>query len=270
MKKVFVLGVGAQKCGTTWLYNYLADFSFSNFGIRGNYHIWDALYASNCQNFIVKPQSIFSKNEGGINDELCLRYSMQNYSGIYEGYFSSLCSSDSWLTGDISPAYGCLTSDIFSLIKSKLESVGFEVKVIFLMRDPIERCWSAVRMYKRVNRFGNSIGINDEDALKEQYCDSQMTPRTMYNKTINELENVFSPDNVYLGIYENMFETKQLEALCKFLKIPTNIEFTKNKFNVSEKQEVIPEKLKSEIREYYQEVYDYCNTRFPETLVLWN
>ena len=43
MKKIFILGVGAQKGGTTWLHRQLNSNQNIDLGFRKEYHILDAI-----------------------------------------------------------------------------------------------------------------------------------------------------------------------------------------------------------------------------------
>ncbi|MEM8549039.1 MAG: hypothetical protein AAGF46_12840, partial [Pseudomonadota bacterium] len=43
-QKSFSLGLGAPKCGTTWLYHYIKELPVSNLGCRKEYRIWNAYY----------------------------------------------------------------------------------------------------------------------------------------------------------------------------------------------------------------------------------
>ena len=47
MKKIFILGVGAQKAGTTWLHRQLIKNSKFNFGHRKEYHVFDSIETLN-------------------------------------------------------------------------------------------------------------------------------------------------------------------------------------------------------------------------------
>ena len=56
------------------------------------------------------------------------------------------------MTGDISPGYSILKAVHLGNIRKFLENAGFAVKVIFIMRDPIERNWSAYKdKFKQIN-----------------------------------------------------------------------------------------------------------------------
>lgn len=77
-KPIFLLGVGAQKAGTTLLYDYIKNDPNSNLGILKEYHIWDALYKADlCSNFI-------SKDLNSISMKSKIRHQMQFNLDAYE------------------------------------------------------------------------------------------------------------------------------------------------------------------------------------------
>lgn len=251
-EKTFLLGIGAQKSGTTWLYRYLSKNQNVNFGEHKEYHIWDAIYIEQCRGFIAKE-----------NDSL--RYELQTNPGAYEKYFLSLINDKTNFTGDISPSYSGLSKKHFEIIRKKLESSGFDIKIVFLMRDPFERCWSAVRMEKR-----NKGGIFSEiDRLKKDYRSEHFVFRTNYKKTIQSIEAVFDNNKIYYGIYEEMFTAEKIKTLSDFLRISYTPEFSNQKFNTSPRLDNEALALMNEIREYYAFVYDFCYERFPQTKQLW-
>jgi len=43
MHKTFLLGVGAQRSGTRWIYSYLRNSPGAAFGSGKEWHVWDAL-----------------------------------------------------------------------------------------------------------------------------------------------------------------------------------------------------------------------------------
>lgn len=266
--KTFVLGLGAQKAGTTWLHEYLNAFDFSNFGLHKEYHVWDALFSDDCEEFKVTPSMLVEQESGALiaNDASILRYSMQNFKGVYESYFANLLNENKWLTGDITPAYACLNSEQLFYIKSRIESMGMQVKVVFLMRDPFERCWSAVRMFKRNQNLSGS----DDDYLKQLYRTNAFRFRTTYQETIAALEQVFDIEDVFYGFYENLFTKNSIESLSRFLCVTPNFAAIGQHYNISPKSETCRTDLQNEVVSFYQDVYAYCNKRFPVTQELWH
>ena len=253
MRNVFFLGVGAQKAGTTWLYQFLSSQPGFNLGVRKEYHIWDALYVEECRRFM-------SAREGS------LRYRMQNVKGAYERYFAGLLSEKVRCTGDITPSYAGLSAAAFETIRRRLEAAGFQLKVIFLLRDPFDRCWSAVRMSIRKGRQ-----VDDEStALRDAYRTRDFVLRTDYKRTIQNIEAVFEPENVHYAIFEELFTPHAIGALSAFCGVSPIAGFAEKTFNVSVKSDRAAEALRGEIREFYAEVYGLCHERFPQTRMLWS
>ena len=74
---------------------------------------------------------------------------------------------------------------------------------------------------------------------------------------------------MYVGVYENMFQRKEVSDISKFLGIEENFDFTKVRVNKTKSEvEDIPE-IESRIQEFYNDVYEYCNDMFPVTKELW-
>lgn len=259
MSKKFFLGVGAQKGGTTWLHSYLSRYPNFNFGPLKEYHIWDALYVKDCRNYLCFLPRFSIKG--------CTQFEMQRVPGAYERYFSRLINGDVDSTGDITPSYAGLKAAHFKSIKQRLENKGFDVKVIFQMRDPFERCWSQSRMLKRKLALSESVA----DFVRRTYATSAYRFRTDYNETIHQLEEVFLPNQIHYGIYEEMFTPEKVIELSKFCGVQADISFVENSVNAyGNDKEIVPDALRAEIISYYSHVYDFCHKRFPQTKTLWS
>lgn len=133
----FYFGYGRSKTGTTWLHRMLAQEDNVNLGIMKEYHIWDYVYAD------LKYFGTPVKKADNAYD--AMRRTMQASSETYTKYFQGLLNSDINVTGDITPSYAIINELGLEKISSIIKGAGFEMNVIFLMRDPVERIWSAVR-----------------------------------------------------------------------------------------------------------------------------
>lgn len=269
MRPKFILGLGAQKCGTTWLYRYLNSFENVNLGRVKEYHIWDALYTPQCERFRVSRKNIIQWQWGFIprvSSVGLLRWRMQRTPGFYTQYFRKLIGGPVNITGDVTPSYSGLTADELRKIKSELEDAGFDVLVIFLMRDPFERCWSAVRNTTRKQKREGS----DEAELRRSYKQPWMEFRTNYHTTVSRISEVFDDASVFYGIYEELYTRGSIQRLSDFLKIEPDYEFVQRKFNVSPKNDNVSGDLRRSIIEHYGDVYRFCNSRFPQTKTLWH
>ncbi len=264
--KTFILGLGNQKCATTWLYQYLSKNSCFEGGFAKEYHIWDALDIPILQKNLVtsRPKKHFERRE--------MRYKMQHSSDFYFDYFQSLYKDSITLSADITPSYSSLKIPRLKYIKSKFCERDIDVKVIILIRNPINRIKSAVRYNLDRHNYDEGIELGETDfycALNQYYQSEHCRIRTSYNETIANAYEVFDESKVYIGIYENMFEVSELEKLSQFLQVPVNHSFVSVGVNKTEKKGEEDSSLDMEIRSAYADVYEYCYAKFPVTRDLW-
>jgi hypothetical protein len=262
-KPVFVLGVGAQKAGTSWLHSQVNNCPEADLGIIKEYHVWDAVFTDLAE--------IITLDEGKTeNDIIKLRRNMQVTSGVYENYFRSLIGGGIRLTGDFTPSYATLSAEHFLEIKHRLEKSGFAVKVIFVMRDPVERMWSGFRM--RLKKLQAKGLLIPDDELMAQFdiysAGKQRVARSRYDKTLAAIRTSFHSDDVYIGFYEKLFEQDTLKDISDFLGIDLTHSDVAARIN-----EGNPISLSSEVRVAlkgkYSEVYEFCEREYPETKELW-
>lgn len=280
-KPVFVLGVGAQKAGTTWAHGYLDQFAFSDLGQLKEYHIWDALTVPHCSDFDFRKAPLtprewlrLAKRDllGRAQQDPVLRRRIQRKPETYFSYFADrLAAPGISLTADITPSYSALSVPVLERIRNGFEDRDIAVKVIFFMREPVERSLSAIRMYRRMNssREGVDINLTDEAALLAYIDTDQGRIRMNYHETLSRLDAVFAPQDIYTGFYENMFSETELTRFCAFLDLPVIPEFLTRKFNTTEGGSQISPQTRAEAEARLVGVYDACFARFPVSRTLW-
>ena len=259
---VFILGLGAQKAGTSWLYKQLSQISSVNFGVLKEYHIWDALHIEHCSRWIV--DNVLDNNPLEI-----LRYLMQKSEDAYERYFFGLIDEKTRLTGDITPSYAALNTNQLKEVKQRLENIGFIVKVIFLMRDPVARNWSALRFYNRQAINKGSISVSElVDQFEKFYSSQGVTDRVSYDKTIPAIYGAFDRANIFISFYETLFTEHTMNQLSKFLDIDISEFDASEKINATKSID-LPKDHYDRCREYFSGIYTFCEKEFPETKRLW-
>jgi len=289
MSKTFILGIGAQKSGTTWLHRQLIKSSNVDMGFSKEYHVFDAIETNLDQKRPNgKPRNAFRDNRIekiielrdqnklgknlGPNREKKRRYAALTLSFIdnidtYFDYFDYiyLKNPEVEIVGDITPSYALLSPKTFSLIQKGLTKRGFDIKVFFLMRDPVERQWSAARMNQRNM---NSKEMNTFDIFKNMV--KRTTKKSCYEETIDNVEKVFDPDKIYYGFYENLFTLKSNQKIKNF--IATELKDFENSeiVNASPKSSSIPDELNAKLTDRYSKTYQFIEERFGRSMhKLW-
>ena len=165
--KTFVLSLGAQRSGTTWIWELLRNVPEANIGYKKEHHYW------------------YNKEKNDWSNE------------DYINYFDNLLIDDKHITGDITPIYGLCSKKHLQEAKDVIEGAGYNLKVIFVMRDPVQRLISRGRSL--YNKKGMAIL---ESWILKQSKKKLAFKRQDYQKTITKIEDVFEPENIFYGLYE--------------------------------------------------------------------
>jgi len=260
-QKTFILGLGAQKAGTSWLYDYLAASGLVATQIIKEYHIWDALHVQGVDGLIVR------KEDSELDFENRVRYFMQQSPENYFTYFAYMLNKQAKsITCDITPLYSALDRRVLDQIQRGFAQRSILTKAVFLMRDPVERCWSAARMDSR-NKLGHTRV--DEDEVIARALSGMSELRTRYDVTVQEAEAVFQPGHIHFGIYEDMFDPEPLGKLSEFCRVPFRPSHTQKKLNVSEITAPLSDAVYEKIARHYRQIYRFAERRFPQTTTLW-
>ena len=274
-KSTFILGVGAQKAGTTWLHRELSRCSAVDLGFCKEYkafpNIKPAAHKSQWRWPTRQPR--FDPERFAQLPETDQHQWMRTDPRAYLHYFRSLVRGDPKLlaTGDISPHYSELRTQQFQHIRRLLEDGGFKVKVILLLRDPVERVWSQLRMLRRQNRFPELCSYREEEtALALLHHHPRFAAKTQYHRTLDALERVFAPEQLHIDFYERLFTSDAHQRLGTFLELNLPAADFNTRINASPKKIDICPKLKQTVALAYRDVYKAIVDRFGETVLdLW-
>lgn len=272
-RKTFLLGVGCQKGGTTWLHHYLRGSPQMEQGYRKEYHVFDS-------RDLPSEEWMRDRILGMADDELqkarrgepadpvqLHRASMYVDPEFYYDYFAGLLRSRPRirLTADITPDYAMLSADRMRNIRTSFEARRVRTVAAFLMRDPVERVWSQIRMQqkRRPERFPASA----EEMVARLYDEPMYEMRTRYDTTIATVDSVFDEDEVYYGFYETLFSDDEVRKVCALTGIRFRSPNFEKKANVSQAKpmEGLPETTIRTVANHFQGVYEFVAKRFPDT-----
>lgn len=284
--KTFLLGVGCQKGGTTWLHNYIDQNPASDLGFRKEYHIFDAhwlpdrstrhFYSQAVDRLIgraKKHKPTFQKNgtkPDRMLEKSLLHVSFLNNTENYAEYFSRLYSANdsTKLVGDITPSYSGLSVENYKEIRRLLENHGFHIKVIFLMRDPIERAYSAARMKSRRNRNkADQSSIDPVAFFNKRIKTPGFELRSRYQHTIEALDAAFDKEDVLYGFYETLFSENEVKRITDFLGIDYLAPDFEKRVNASPNPVKLDAESIASARDHYDSTYRACMDRFGESFI---
>lgn len=178
----------------------------------------------------------------------CTRFYLSHISD--EWYQNLFRFRDEPVIGEITPAYSMLKESDVLLVKKMLP----DVRVIYLIRDPIERAWSHVRFDAQSGKIKN---INDLNEVKKYIDSPVVASRGDYLSTVKIWKSVFSDQQFFLGFYDTVKADPEafLLDLSSFLGIDAELFPLQN---ISRNVGVSPQaKMPEEVLEFLIEKYEH-------------
>lgn len=265
--KTFLLGVGCQKGGTTWLHDYLASSPQVDTGFLKEYHQFNVLDLPTAKDFrdrvLSRARASLRRLERGepADSGPLRRAAFYAEPELYYDYFVSLLAREGVrLATDITPAYAGLSAERFMQVRRSFEERGIGVKVVFLLRDPVERIWSAERMFQRLHPGQAPESV--EERVLATFDNPFNLARTRYQDTMAALERAFGQHEIHYGFYETLFREETLRSLCEFLGIDYVAPDLDRRLNSSPKTVELSEATQRRIVERYHDVYAAMAARF--------
>lgn len=271
-KKIFLLGVGAQKAGTTWLYNYFEHRHDTRMGFTKEYHVFDTRTLMGFEFPIKQVQGrsnrLFPRAdtlELGEKNVQRFRNFIDNPAQYYDYFAQLLTHSKAHITADFTPSYSALSCDVLFEIKTEFEQRDIQVIPIFLMREPVSRLRSFVKM-----KFRNEGTVPNQDqelAAMQRICGNATdASRCCYDFTYKNLRNVFGEEK-FVGFYETLFCPSEIMRLCELLNINYIEPRFDEKLNASSSDHLFSYHELNSIKEKYRVQYDFAERTFGKQFI---
>ncbi|MFA6226944.1 MAG: sulfotransferase [Candidatus Paceibacterota bacterium] len=271
------LCIGMQKAGTTWLYeNIKRHPNFWALPIK-EVHYFDEIHAGpmiaerrllsaarNMKRLLEKIPRALNQKLGGIGPILSDLKFFNKFGftkNLDDRYYESLWESApaSMLTGDFTPDYSILSINEIRHCRK----VNPKMKIILLLRNPIDRAWSASRMWADTKGIDPTLCYNKPFIIN----------RSKIKEIVENWENVFPKENIFYGFYDDIVNDplKLLRQICDFL----NVRY-KDKYFPRSKEKIFvgkPSDMPENIRDFYantfKEDFDFAEKRFGGYATLW-
>lgn len=278
------LCIGAQKSATSWLNEVLKQHPQIWLPPVKELHYFDHNYVTDNQNWTkahitsgVK-QSLFWYCNNLANKD--------NFDIGFVKYLSSYVGQDmfteKWykriyrrghlknmVRGDITPEYSTIPMEGIEYVK---ELLGEDLKLIYIIRDPVSRGLSQFKM--NISRLPN---VNPDNLSEQDWKDrfySQLPViknRGDYKQYIPNWEKVFGSENILYIPYKNIRNNPLgvINTTCTFLDIKENQlqEKELNKTVHKTKEVKLPEFIKGVLEPELESQYTYLESRFGEDFI---
>ena len=219
------LVIGAQRSGTSWLHRELnrhpeismpplKELHYFDYVDRHHYH-WNEKrrYTQHLQ----KAMEDIKKLK--INPHRALFYWKYFVGRRSDRWYASLFDSKKGtnkITGEATPAYANLSLEMWTHVRAAFP----EIKLIFIMRDPVERVWSNL-VRKEVRNKGCHISVLTDQKIRAALENKLYYVNSTYSETIETIESVFDQGSILYLFYDELKENpgSLYDRLCAFLEV---------------------------------------------------
>jgi len=228
------LGIGAQKAGTTWLHMNL----------------------QNHPDVFVPPD----------RQDLHFFNQKQHYGIRY--YAKQFNDGEDCVKGENTPAYGVMSQKKVERVHTLLP----EAKILFIMRDPIERAWSHARM--TLTRNGRLVDDITDEEFYSHFRSNRSRERCDYISIIDKWSSVYNKDQIWIGFFDDVKERpkKFLSDVFSHIGVANNVDwsdFPYDKVVNKGPQVPIPPPFRDVLFDMYEDQISELQKRFGGPTLSW-
>lgn len=245
------LCIGAPRSGTSWLFRNL----------RPHPRVYLPWFKE--VHFLDEPIATHSVPPGKKFFDLTSEAAWRWYSLIFR-------PGKNLIKGDITPAYMLLSDARISEVKARMP----DAKLIFIMRNPIERAWSGARRSLWADRGLKPSDVVDAQLLEEAALAPAIVDRGDYKGCIERWEVHYAQDQIMYLFFEDLTlkPRQELDRLLAFLQLSdyAGIEQLDLEGKVNSAPfEPPPDWLKDKLNELYEPQIAFLSERFGRDLTHW-
>lgn len=232
--------VGATKAGTSWLYRYLHDHPECAMPAVKEAHYWDTFAANSRENQLVAYRVRLREMRAQKRDATLagrgwqvenLKRRIDQMKALLETLDGDRVSDAAYLAwlmegrsaakvvADITPNYATLSDEMLG----QMLNITPTTKFIYLIRDPLDRLWSHIRMQARRQRQAHEAYEKKSNNILYRILnrgqETHILERGDYPKVIRKLRRVVPEGRLLVQFAEDLFTPEGVARLCAFLGI---------------------------------------------------
>ncbi len=277
------IGIGAQKAGTTWLYRNLQPHP-QIWIPRKEVHYFDQKIKQ-ASSFNLRSR-FFGKSPEDVRWRRQVRHwtkahlkdrSLSGLLWTYRYYMRK--PDDKWyaslfelkkrrVAGEITPAYSMLNNEMVAHAHELMP----EARIIFMMRNPIERAWSQAVMYFDKEEKGAAKSVSEEEFLG-RFARRGSHLLTNYLRTLENWGNFYPEEQIFAGFLEDVHfhPDELLDSVYSFLGVDPSFRPRSAKHKIhSRSADTMPTRLAAHLAGVYREEIERLEGRFGGYASFWS
>ncbi len=268
--KNFLMGIGAAKCATSWIYTYLQALPEIAATPLKELHFFSSGEPSRITGemdlFAFKRLMFHIKQDGDVVENVRSRSAFQasvdRIKMIYDdneyfAHFARLCRPETKTLCEITPAYSIIGQGGFERMNEFFASQEMSLKVMFIMRDPVDRFWSQLRFFEQ-NEPDRDVLHSWPELIEEP----DIVQRADYRRTIGALESVFPREDILYLFYEEISCEASLKRLCEFVDVGYAPPDSSRVINETQLKTALPDVVRNRLLDVLAPQYAFCRQHF--------
>ncbi|MCA0045257.1 sulfotransferase family protein [Celeribacter litoreus] len=218
----YCFGIGAQKAGTTWLASYLRKHPDVHVPAVKELHYFDAHFDPKVRRaYNLRTAKLSEVKSAGEAERLQALLDMIDAPGEDHAVYRRLMTTgrgNAKIVADITPSYALLSEDNLAQINRDFPNSKF----IYIMRDPIDRTRSQLKMLykKRPAEQSEQSYVDFVDGFVNGDAHQGIVARTRYAQVLKKFEAAIPEEQRLVLFYEELFSDEGVGKICDFLGIP--------------------------------------------------
>ncbi len=274
----FFVGIGAQKSGTTWLARMLASHPDVFVTPVKEIHYFDHTRHLTEQLSGKKRRSRYRK----YHQRMWTQWQrFAEHRGQWAWWLDYMGSpiDDAWyqrlfqhrgratFAGEITPEYAIIGREGLGHIRR----LAPDARVIFIMRNPVDRMWSQVLHQCRAR--GLDANRQSTEAIVDLLAEPRFGELGDYAATLDDMTAVFRPEQTLSLFYEDMHRDRlaALEQVCRFIGTSFDARHFPElgrRFNRSQQAE-LPVAIREHLRRHYRTQAEAVHQRLGRVPEAW-
>lgn len=270
--------IGAQKSGTTWLARMLAGHPDLFVTPVKEIHYFDHVAGITEHLNNKKRRSRYRKYHQRMWTQWSQFAEYRSQWSWYSDYMGSPID-DAWyqrlfhhrgkatFAGEVTPEYAILGRKGLAHI----HKLAPDARVMFIMRNPVERTWSQVLHQCRAR--GLDANRQSTEAIIAMLGEARFGELGDYAQTLDDMASVFAPEQVLPLFYEEMHADRlaALQQVCQFIGTGFHADYfggLGQRFNSSQKAN-LPEPVRVHLRQIYRPQAEAVRARLGRIPAAW-
>ena len=204
------LGIGAQKAGTTWLHDNLKEHPQIWMPPVKELHYLDhaqlslrkrlfgrAMQLKTGRRHLLTTALSLNRPNGASDFAWALRYCLgRRDDDWYQSLFPRL---EGKITGEICPGYCRLDANAVGVVRSKMPNA----KIIYMLRNPVDRAWSTAVMHFNKKKFGG-IDRFTRPEIRAHLSAPKTLAHSNYLRNLDAWERHFGDGQLFVGFFDEL------------------------------------------------------------------